>query len=175
MCYCCHIVFFPSERNLKIYLACVTGLQNVLLKQVICDIISLHSMWAIMINRFLNKIVFLMIHRTFCSQMWAHETERVQLKLKNMRWYFFCDILQFSNITWGFEESWNFFAFFIKEETNLLGLLMKEAGCKYFMMRAVKKYWMDRQHWRAAFVLHQNTRKFYLEIVVCYFRKRDRV
>ena len=107
--------------------------------------------------------------------MWAHETERVQLKLKNTRWYFFCDILQFSNITWGFEESWNFFAFFIKEETNLLGLLMKEAGCKYFMMRAVKKYWMDRQHWRAAFVLHQNTRKFYLEIVVCYFRKRDRV
>ena len=45
-CHCCHIVFFPSERNLKIYLACVTGLQNVLLKQVICDIIR-SSTWIL--------------------------------------------------------------------------------------------------------------------------------
>ena len=91
-----------------------------------------------MINLFPNKIVFLMIHRTYLlTDVSSRDRTRP---------YFFCDILQFSNITWGFEESWNFFAFFIKEETNLLGLLMKEAGCKYFMMLAVKKYWMDRQH-----------------------------
>ena len=45
------------------------------------------------------------------------------------------------------------------------------AGCKRFVMRAVKKYWKGRQHCRAAFVLHQNTCKFHLKIVVCYFRK----
>ena len=70
-----------------------------------------------------------------------------------------------------FEEIWNFFAIFVKDETNLLGLLVKKAGCKRFVMRAVKKYWKGRQHCRAAFVLHQNTRKFHLKIVVCYFRK----